>query len=225
VEADSRRQSLATLCLVCAVSMLVVLTTSRTKIYWYATPVVPFLAIAAALGVTDGLRWIKAREAQLPKLFRARPLQIALGLLLALASAASLYRNQVMKQRTAEQPINAQLWYGALFDKLQALGIPSVIVLDGGFEGVPKYDPMLNFYADIARTNGLRVTLLALDDYGSTKSPSLRGKGVPADFSPPLPKGELVATCDPKLVHWLKHGDGFAVSGQVHSCVFGVIAY
>jgi len=219
LRADSRRQSLATLCLVCAVSMLIVLTTSRTKIFWYATPVFPFLAIAAALGVTDGLRWIRAREPHLPKLFKARPLQIAIGILLAIASAASLYRNQVMKQRTAEQAINAQLWYGALFDKLQARGILSVIVLDGD-----DYNPVLKFYAGIASTNGLRVTLPALAYDGSKQLPSFRGKGAPVDFSALLPAGKLVATCDPKLVPWLKYRDGFSLSGEVHSCVFGVIA-
>jgi len=197
--ADSRRRSLATLCLLCAATILVVLTTSQTKTYWYATPILPFLAIAAALGVTDGLRWIKAREPQLPKLFCARPLQIGLGILLAVASAASLYRNQVVKQRAAEQASKGQLWYGALFDELQARGNSFVIILDGGFEGAGDYNPTLKFYADIARTKGLRVE-------------------IPAS----LPTGELVATCDPKLVPWLKHRDGFSVGGQIHSCIFGV---
>jgi hypothetical protein len=112
---DLRRRSIATLCLLCAATILVVLTTSQTKIFWYATPILPFLAIAAARGVTDGLRWIKAREPQLPKLFCAPPLQIGLGILLAFASATSLYRNQVVKQRAAEQASEGQLWYGALY--------------------------------------------------------------------------------------------------------------
>jgi 4-amino-4-deoxy-L-arabinose transferase-like glycosyltransferase len=64
--ADPRRRSISTLCLLCAATSFVVLETSQTKIYWYLAPILPFLAIAAALGVTDGLRWIKAQEARLP---------------------------------------------------------------------------------------------------------------------------------------------------------------
>jgi 4-amino-4-deoxy-L-arabinose transferase-like glycosyltransferase len=197
---DPRRRSMAMLCLLCAATILVVLTTSQTKIYWYATPILPFLAIAAALGVADGLRWIKVREPQVP-LFRTRPLQIALAMLLAAASAASIYRNQfVMPAEQDLNPAYAQYWYGALFDELQARGISSVKVFDGGFRNI-GYNPMLKFYADIAQTKGLKAEMKPLNET--------------------LPVGELVATCDPKLVPWLKHRDGFSLLGQVRSCIFG----
>jgi 4-amino-4-deoxy-L-arabinose transferase-like glycosyltransferase len=94
---DARRRSLVTLCLLYIATMLIILTSSQTKVYWYAAPIVPFLAIAAALGVSDGLDWIKAREPRLPKLFPARLLQIALGVLVAVVSAAALYRNEVVQ--------------------------------------------------------------------------------------------------------------------------------
>jgi 4-amino-4-deoxy-L-arabinose transferase-like glycosyltransferase len=258
---DTRRRSLVTLCLLCAATILAVLTISPTKIYWYATPILPFLAIAAALGVSDGLGWIKARELRLPKLFGARPLQVALGVMLAVVSVMSLYRNQVVQlgagvydvsqsptppafAGAGSQPkppqketvhgiypdeliklaqrlkrylrqsdaywylwgwrIAEQAWYGALFNELQARSNSSdVVVLDGGFEGAGEnYNPVLKFYADIARTKGLRVKISAL-------------------LPEVLPADELVATCDPKLTPWLKHRVGFSVGGQVHSCIFG----
>ena len=65
---DDRRRSMAVLCLSCAATLLAVITAAQTKLYWYLTPTIPFLAIAAGLGVSDGLRWIKAREPQLPRL-------------------------------------------------------------------------------------------------------------------------------------------------------------
>jgi 4-amino-4-deoxy-L-arabinose transferase-like glycosyltransferase len=235
---DFRRRSLASLCLLCAAAILVVLTISRTKIYWYITPVLPFLALAAALGAADGLRWIKSREPSLPKLSRARPLQVVLGLLLAAVCAASIYRNQVMKLRDAEQdPYWSQLWYGKLFDKLQARGDSSVFVLDGGYWGLGNYNPVLKFYADIAREKGLQVKIPAFDlfslgadvpdDYEKMKNYNPYSKITQLNYvqeiSPPLPKGELVATCDFKLIPWLKRQHGFATDGEVRSCIFGVI--
>jgi hypothetical protein len=188
------------------------------------------LAIAAALGVSDGLRWIKAREPHLPKPFRARPLQVALGVLLAVVGAASLYYNRVTELHAAEQAV----WYGALFDELQARGHSSdVIILDGGFGGGTNYNPVLKFYAGIARMNGLRVKLPALDTAPSWWEGGFEGArnynpyadiagGVRVEIPTLLPMGELVATCDPKLVPWLKHQDGFSLGGEVHSCIFGV---
>lgn len=198
---DARRRSMTVLCLSCAAAMFFVLTTAQTKIYWYATPIVPFLAIAAALGVSDGLRWIKAREERLPGAFHARPLKAALAVLLALVSAVSLYRNQVVTLQTAQLASNGQLWYGELFEELQARGNPSdVVVIDSGFG--EWYNPMLKFYAEIARTKGLRV--------------------ISAAYGTPVAVGELVATCDPKLVRLFEHRDGLTVGGRVRSCVFGI---
>ena len=233
---DARRRSLATLCVLCAATILLVLTAARSKIYWYATPIFPLLAIVAALGVSDGLCWIKVREPLLPKLFRVRSLKVALGILLAVVSAAPLYRNLV-QPRVAEQTFNGQLWYGALLDKLRSRGDSSVIVLDGGFEGAGNYNPVLQFYADIARKRGLRATLPALDTIpfdvivhdGAFEG--VRQHNPYADIarmndvqenSSLLPYEELVATCDPRLIPWLRYQNEFSIDGQVHSCIFGV---
>jgi hypothetical protein len=107
---DDRRRSMAVLYLSCAATLLAVIPAAQTKLYWYLTPTIPFLAIAAGLGVSDGLRWIKAREPQLPRLLRESPLTIAIAILMAVTSAISLYRNHVVKL------IEVQLWYGGLFD-------------------------------------------------------------------------------------------------------------
>ena len=194
---ESRRRSISTLCLLSAVTILAVLTTSRTKIYWYATPVLPFLAIAAALGVTDALRRVKLWEPRLPKLFRAPLLQGGLWILMAIVSVRSVYNNQMTP---ATQSSDGQLWYGALFDELRVLHNSSVTVIDSGYRGAaPNYNPMLKFYSDIAQTQGLRVKI-----------------------SGSVSRGELVATCDPKLIPWLKTWIGSLERGQAHSCIFGV---
>jgi 4-amino-4-deoxy-L-arabinose transferase-like glycosyltransferase len=209
---DKQRCSLAVLCLSCGASILVVTTIAQTKLLSYAAPALPFLAIAAALGASDGLRWVEARELKIPGLLRARPLKIALAVLLAFTSTVTLYRNQVADLRTARQASNGQLWYGALFEELQARGyVTQLVVLDSGFEtlvagiGVlENYNPLLKFYSDIARAHGLVVSV--------------------AEFGTPISAGRLVATCDPTLVPLLAHQEGFMVGGRPHSCVFGVTA-
>ena len=148
---DERRCSLAALCLSCGASILVIITTAQTKTAHYPAPILSFLAIAAALGVSDGLRWIKAHELQMPAPLRVIPLQIALGVVLALTSAVTLYRNQVVDLRWAQQASNGQLWYGALFEELRAQrNVAQLVVLDTGVESLAgdealvNYNPVLN---------------------------------------------------------------------------------
>jgi 4-amino-4-deoxy-L-arabinose transferase-like glycosyltransferase len=277
---DARRRSLVMLCLSCAATILIVLSSAQTKIYWYVTPILPFLAIAAALGVSDGLGWIKARERSLPKLVRARPLALALGMVLTILSAVTIYRNQVVQLRAdrccASQSPTAldsmagegsqanqsaieavsvdyqtgwlkrvvdfkhhfmelnwiskiwgssirewlirehfwgpvifnQDWYGALFDELQIhRHLSRVMVLDGGHENSGgNYNPVLKFYADIARMKGLVVEISEL-------------------LPDSIPEGELVGTCDPKFIPRLQRLPDFSLSGQVHSCIFGFVRF
>jgi hypothetical protein len=208
---DEHRRSLAALCLSCGASILVVITTAQTKMIQYPAPILPFLAIATALGVSDALRWIKAHELQMPAPLRVMPLQIALGVVLALTSAVTLYRNQVVDLRVAQQASNGQLWYGALFEELRAeRNVTQLVVLDTGIEALAgdealvNYNPVLKFYTEIYRTKGLVVRV--------------------AGFDTPISAGELVATCDRTLVPLLAHQEGFMVGGWPHSCVFGVTA-
>ncbi len=62
---DVRRRRLVLACGLAAGSLLVVLSASRSKMEWYATPLVPLLAITTALGLSDGLRVAAGRAAAL----------------------------------------------------------------------------------------------------------------------------------------------------------------
>jgi hypothetical protein len=198
---------MAVLCLSCAATLLAVVTAAQTKLYWYLTPAIPILAIAAGLGVSDGLRWIKAREPQLPRLLRERPLTIAIAILMAVTSAVSLYRNHVVKLIAARQASHGQLWYGALFDELRARGgVSRVVVFDGGVENWnwENYNPMLKFYAEVAQMQGLAVRI--------------------APFDRPVAADEMVVTCDPKLVPLLQHRERFKMDALLPYCVFGFVS-
>jgi 4-amino-4-deoxy-L-arabinose transferase-like glycosyltransferase len=197
---NRRRRSVVILCLISTLGILVILTSSQTKLFWYTTPVLPFLAIASAIGLVDALNLINVRAGHLP--LRGL-LQIALGLVLALISALSLYRNQVIEPSVAAE----QGWYGALFQELKAYGnIEDILVLDNGFEGTSKnYNPVLKFYADIARADGLRI------------------KRVTEWTSAALPEDKIISTCDPDAIPFLDNLPKFLRKGSVHSCIFGRI--
>jgi len=202
---DDRRRSMAVLCLSCAATLLAVITAAQTKLYWYLTPSIPFLAIAAGLGVSDGLRWIKAREPQLPRLLRERPLTIAIAILMAVTSAISLYRNHVVKLIAAQQASHGQLWYSGLFDELRTRGGASrVVVFAGGPENIENYNPALKFYAEIAQMQGLAVRI--------------------ARFDTPVAANEMVATCDPKLVPFLQRWEHFTMDVLLPHCVVGFVS-
>jgi 4-amino-4-deoxy-L-arabinose transferase-like glycosyltransferase len=205
---DARRRSIVVLCLSCGGAIAVVLTIAQTKIYWYATPIVPFLAIVAGIGVGDASHFVRAHEAWLFGILRGKRLQGALGLLLALASSATFYRNQVLALERIHHPSSGQLWYGALFQRLQQWGaISQVTVLDSGVETAqqhgPKeeaYNPMLQFYAEIARMNGLFVTI--------------------AQVGAPMPASALVVTCDPRV--YSDNQSQFVIWSRWAYCALGV---
>jgi hypothetical protein len=67
---DRRRCSCAVLSLSSAAALLGIISISQTKLFWYAAPNLPLLAIAAALGISDGLRSIKIWELQVAGLLR-----------------------------------------------------------------------------------------------------------------------------------------------------------
>jgi 4-amino-4-deoxy-L-arabinose transferase-like glycosyltransferase len=186
-----RRGSLALLCLICAATLLAVASTSRTKIDWYAVPTIPLLAIAAGIGVSDGVSWLRQRAARLlPARAAAIPgltAIVAVALLLAVSIHAS-YARRLQYIAGSRLPQYSQLWYGRfLGDLSRSRLVNQVIVVDDGLVsyGSPRgYDPLLKFYATLAEEKGMRVGVV---------SPGAR-----------LPMGEFVGSCDPASLLWLR---------------------
>ncbi len=184
---DARRRRLVLACGLAAGSLLVVLSASRSKMEWYATPLVPLLAITTALGLSDGLRRLRSEQPRWASAGRA-------AAVLALAGGAlyGVWYDQTSPSWDAGEFGGPHLRYGEFLAHLRAertgLAIgPRLTVLDGGFynnAGFAAYDPMLKFYAELSAQRGLPVTVVHDPDG--------------------LAPGATFASCDPPAVAALR---------------------
>jgi 4-amino-4-deoxy-L-arabinose transferase-like glycosyltransferase len=163
-------------------TFVIVLTLSRTKIYWYLDPLYPVLTVGFAvsaeriLALTDrwGPRWW--RTAIIGRL-DARHLLVSLALTSVLLGA-SHYRF-VDLPPWMDTP---QGHYGKVFAALDAVGIKRIRTVDAGVynnDDLTLYTPQLRFYTLVWRARGLDIVA---DD--------------PDEPAPPAPETALV-TCDP----------------------------
>ena len=191
---EARRRVLARACLVCAAVIFCVITASKSKLFWYAAPIIPLLATATAIGVSDLARWQAGRRIG----------AIAVGVLLLAAAGLVFVRNQRADIYIANAEQNGQYWYGQMFDRLERELVHRVVVPDGGLRyqgGPPDYNALLRFYAEVARDHGLEVVTVKAD-------------------AAPAPN-EVTASCDPEVVRRLLDVPGFAVSLRDKWCVAG----
>lgn len=203
---DRRRRSLVLICVLSAGALLGVLMTAKTQLFWYAAPAIPLLSIAAALGVSDGMRWVASRERPLPGFLRIGRIRAALGALLSLGVLNCLYLNQVRFPRQARQADHAQ-FYGQFLKRLQTDNVGSgLVIVDSGVSnnaGFEAYNPILKFYAEIAEEHGISVSVV---------QPGFR-----------LAFGTLTASCDAKSLAWLTNRYEFMVRHSDAWCAFGQI--
>ncbi len=177
---NERRRSLVLACGLAAGSLLVVLSASRSKMEWYATPLVPLLCVVAGTGLADALRWLMAERPNWAGAGRAATVAV-----LASGAFYGVWYNQTSPSWDAGEFAGAHLRYGEFLARIRAergrLAIgPRLTVLDGGFynnAGFAAYDPMLKFYAELSAKRGLPVTVVHDPD--------------------DMPPGAVVASCDP----------------------------
>ena len=178
-----RRRELAWVTGLCGLALLAILSVAKTKLEWYATPIVPLFSIAAAIGLADGLRWIADRRPDF-----ARWGGVALTAILVLACASTLRYNLALARREdGAASTMPQVWYGRFLSRLKAVGTPApVTAVDSGLPnsaGFANYDPLLQFYA---RELGQQGWLVSVQPPGE-----------------PIASGTRVVTCDPVSLAWL----------------------
>ena len=187
---DARRRSLALACGLATASLLVVLSASRSKMEWYATPLVPLLSVVAALGLTDALAKLQAGRPRWASLGRA-----AAAAVLAGGAFFGIWYNQTSPDWDAGEFGGAHLRYGEFLAEVRAqaprLGFGSKLtVVDGGFyndAGFADYDPMLKFYAELSGRRRLAVSVV--HDVGA------------------VAVGDTAASCDPQALAALRQAD------------------
>jgi 4-amino-4-deoxy-L-arabinose transferase-like glycosyltransferase len=152
---------------------------AATKLFQYAVPAYPFLAIACALAVHATLQDLAKRQYDWA---RYGTLACALSLL-SIISARSLALRYIYVPQAMYQP---QAKYGELFASLSRLGAKHVRAIDDGVwgPGIPKdYMPQLRaeiliwrpLGLDVGRARNLSEALATPDSYTVTCDPSLIG--------------------------------------------------
>jgi 4-amino-4-deoxy-L-arabinose transferase-like glycosyltransferase len=190
---DRRRRSVALICLVTSGVLIAVLSSSETKVFWYIVPAVPLLALAAGIGLSDGLIWLRAREGTLPTLLRPRFAYGALAMIFGMALVAVIYYYQVgVERKLANTYMGGR--YGPLLEQVRHARLTNrLVILD---DGAPKeivgdkpefahYSPEAYFYAGVETSRGMTAQVV-----------------VPGTA---LATGTWVATCDPRSDEWLSH--------------------
>jgi 4-amino-4-deoxy-L-arabinose transferase-like glycosyltransferase len=163
------------------VTMLLVYSLSRTKIFWYIVPAYPLLSIALAIVVERLLSMLPHRPQQ--------PVQMA-SIVVALVATymvcnAAVQRLVVLPQFEG----TPQSRYGQVFAQLNGRGLRHVLTLDGGVDNndnLVDYTPQRRFYTLIWRTRGLDIR-----DQDPSRPVALAA-------------GEVLATCDPRFLNWVE---------------------
>jgi 4-amino-4-deoxy-L-arabinose transferase-like glycosyltransferase len=182
-EPIAKIRAFASFCAVVAVSLLVILSFSKTKIFYYCVPTFPFLALLAGLGLDRFLERLRPTfSLSLADVQKGR--QYAIGSIvfcLILTSGFALYRIEGPSRFLREQP---QAHYGKTLTDMKANGILGpIVILDDGVNNTANfvhYNALPLFFAEAASTMNMHVTVQTTDR--------------------PLPTGEWFLTCDPALV-------------------------
>lgn len=203
--ADPRRRDLATITLASGAALLVVLSCSKTKLFWYETPAIPLFSIAATIGVSDALHYFATRDPA-----RARRLAVGVVVLCAAAGAGTVW--VACAFYTSQQWANglaSQVRDGSFLAHLHDRGLtPPVTVMDDrfltgpDFGGTPHryYNQVVDFYARLYR-NHWRIDQLTP---GQTVRPNT-----------------MVIACSPAPLAWV--AARFRLSIMVHQdgCILG----
>ena len=196
-DADPKRRRLCLLTAMAALSCLVVISFARTKLYWYAAPVVPLSAVAIGISSSTWLRgggpW--------PKSVRLRRAMVGVPILLALT--VSFWVLNVRRPGIYYAPDQAQ--YGRFMAKLRDFdALDDLIIVDGGVPnsaGLRYYSPVAKFFVEVAGRRGERLRLLAT--------------------TVDLPANASVLSCDPRIRQWLASQESFVTILSDDHCVLG----
>jgi 4-amino-4-deoxy-L-arabinose transferase-like glycosyltransferase len=194
-----RAYSAAILCAATSLVLLLVLSKSQTKIWYYCGPAIPLLAILCAIGAAEfpeTLRRFTSRAHSFP----LRTWAAAITAFLVVTSAWTLYQNE------HQQPsLIPQDQYGFVLGAMEPLGIKGpVLLVDDGVAttaNFPHYNPIGSFYGKLAAERGMQVVL-----------------GSPENQIAP---DTWVTTCDPKSATWLRSEHALKSPKTIGACIFG----
>ena len=203
---DQRRRDVVLVSILAAASLLIVITFARTKLYWYAAPLVPLLSLAVGIALTDALASPKASGTSGVPVWR-QVFKPAIIVILGLVTVRNFSVENIGSYTSPSQPEPSQSWYGAFMEQLHMDGIAhNLLIMDGGVPGLKGYNPIGDFYRKDAERNG----------YGSVEI-------IQPDSA--IAAETWVLTCDPDVRPKLQsdprfmtfRGDAHCLFGQLHA--------
>lgn len=204
--AHRRRRDLTLVTLASGAVLLGVLSWSKTKLFWYETPAIPLFSIAAAIGVSDALHHLTARNPA-----RGRRAAVVVAVLIVAGGAATVwaeYACYANPQWTDELP--SQVRDGTFLAYLHGKGVnaPVTVVDDRFFKGTEfsgappnrYYNQAVDFYARLYGGQW-RIDQLAPGEI----------------LRPP----SMAVACSPAALAWITGRYSLAIVAHAHGCVLG----
>ena len=210
VRKDPVRKRLCQLMSLTALSWLVVLTLARTKLSWYAAPIVPLAALA--IGVSASA-WLQKSNPSPRQLVTLRSTVVALPILVSLVVTFWQLNIRAVPQGSSYVLDGAvsymfdQTWYGPFLKEVRTREtLDGTIIIDNGVPnhgsgGIEHYNPVARFFVEDAERRGERISL------------TTSGAEVPMDAR--------ILTCDPAARRWLTEQSSFTSLHANARCVFG----
>ncbi|HLG85613.1 MAG TPA: glycosyltransferase family 39 protein [Alphaproteobacteria bacterium] len=194
-------RSLIWLCLIVALSILLVIARSKTVLQWYLEPIFPFVA----LPVGSALSAIFSRGAAQSR--RQWALNSGILLLLLGMPLQVFFDEHIRPVQIMHGDENSKLRYGSLIaEVMEEKRRSPLLLVDSGynhpFEAV-TYNAVADFYAKVAEQHGIEV------------------KVVPPGVE--LAAGTFVGTCDPQSRNWLEQTRAMQVTFTNQWCALGRI--
>ncbi len=198
-DGDQQRRNLCLLMVLAAASWLGAITAASTKLYWYAMPMQPLLAIAVGIAASS---WL-VRPRSWPALPLLRGGAVALPILVALVFSF-WYLNVRRGTSYAPDPV----WYGPFMAQLRTHNaLDGATIVDGGLPnaaGFSHYNPIVGFFMEDAARRGEQLKRVTrLDD---------------------VQPGANVLSCDPEVRQQLAAWRSFTRVETSKQCVFGRLA-
>lgn len=199
-DTDPARRRLCLMTGLAALSWLIFISISPTKLYWYVMPMQPLAAIAVGIAVSTWLgRWTGW-----PASSTLRRAAIGLPILVALIGSF-WYLNLLQRPAADKSYASDQAWYGPFMTEVRAHhALEGTFVVDEGFPngaGFVHYNPIVHFFVEDASRRGERLTQVS---------------GIEA-----LPADAALLTCDPGIRGRLSGLSSFAEIHTGQHCVFG----
>lgn len=208
LRARDEARELAIVALVAGASLFLVISSAQTKLTWYALPLVPLLSLPSALGASQALRRVQARNSR-PMRIAAAAACVCLVVILPAGQAMRSFSLPDHYRPGHPRPLGAdQILYGRAIAALRREGFTRpVAIVDSGFPngpaGASAYNPIVDFY----------LTWNA----GSHQFRRVRPPQ-------PLAPGSTVLTCDPKSLAWLEATYAASAPASVEGCSLATVA-